>query len=191
MKERASKLDAYAQRLDELLRPASEGGQGLTLAQAQEQLRLDGCAVSTSRLSDWWAAREAARLQDRLLGQIASGARQCQEVEKELGKVGAPELDTLIKLHRVLILKLSTEVQADTELLELVNRMMKPVVAFARLKQLDAQLALDRDKFKRETCELFLKWSEDNRAKEIAASSGSNSDKIAKLGELMFGEDWQ
>jgi len=90
-----------------------------------------------------------------------------------------------------LILKLSTEGQADTELLELVNRMMKPVVAFARLKQLDAQLALDRDKFKRETCELFLKWSEDNRAKEIAASSGSNSDKIAKLGELMFGEDWQ
>lgn len=44
----------------------------------------------------------------------------------------------------------------------------------------------------RETCALFLKWSEDKRAQEIAASSGvEQADKIAALGQLMFGEDWK
>lgn len=52
-------------------------------------------------------------------------------------------------------------------------------------------LKLERQKFQRETCELFLKWAADSRAKEIAAGTASNADKIAKLGELMFGEDWQ
>jgi hypothetical protein len=53
------------------------------------------------------------------------------------------------------------------------------------------QLALDRSKFQRETCELFVKWVADKRASEIANSAASNADKIEKLGELMFGEDWK
>ena len=52
------------------------------------------------------------------------------------------------------------------------------------------QLSLDRSKFQRETCELFVKWSADQRASAIANSTASNADKIEKLGELMFGEDW-
>lgn len=44
---------------------------------------------------------------------------------------------------------------------------------------------------KRETCELFLTWSADQRAKDIANSSISNTDKIEQLGQLMFGEDWK
>lgn len=53
------------------------------------------------------------------------------------------------------------------------------------------QLALDRDKFRRETCSLFLKWAEDRRALEIASGSAPNSAKIEALGQLMFGEDWK
>jgi hypothetical protein len=52
-------------------------------------------------------------------------------------------------------------------------------------------LELNRQKFQRDTCELFLKWFEDKRAKEVLASSASNSDKIEQLGQLMFGEDWK
>jgi hypothetical protein len=51
--------------------------------------------------------------------------------------------------------------------------------------------ALDRVKFQRETCELFVKWFADKQAAKIASSSASNADKIEKLGELMFGEDWK
>ena len=52
------------------------------------------------------------------------------------------------------------------------------------------QLDLEEKKFRRETCQLFLQWAADQRAREIAAGAGSNSEKIERLGQLMFGEAW-
>ena len=52
------------------------------------------------------------------------------------------------------------------------------------------QLALERQKFQRETAELFIKWFEDKRAKDVLSGTTDNADKIEKLGELMFGEEW-
>lgn len=52
-------------------------------------------------------------------------------------------------------------------------------------------LLLEKKRFQRETAEMFLKWNEDRRAKEVATSSASNAEKIEQLGELMFGEDWK
>jgi len=138
MKSKPSKLDAYAERIDEWF-----GVKNMTLDQVQEQLRLDGVSVSCSRLSDYWSARQSRRQQDALLNQIASGARACREVEAELGKSPAPQLSTLIGLHRVLILKLSTQGNSDPEQLELVNRMMREVIKFARLEQLGEQNKLE------------------------------------------------
>lgn len=59
-----------------------------------------------------------------------------------------------------------------------------------RLAQGAEGLELERQKFRRTTCELFVKWAEDARAKEIASGSASNGEKIERLGQLMFGEDW-
>lgn len=42
-------------------------------------------------------------------------------------------------------------------------------------------LALERDKFRRQTCELFLKWYNDQNALSIASGSGSQSEKIQAL----------
>lgn len=50
---------------------------------------------------------------------------------------------------------------------------------------------LDKIKFQRETCELFVKWSADKAAQEVLRANSSNSEKIERLGELMFGEDWK
>lgn len=61
----------------------------------------------------------------------------------------------------------------------------------ARLKQLDEQLALEKAKFQRQTCELFMKWHEDRRAIAAVNGTGDNTEKIEKLGQLMFGESWQ
>jgi hypothetical protein len=58
-----------------------------------------------------------------------------------------------------------------------------------RIKQEELQLA--KQKFHRETSELFLKWSEDKQAREIATSNATNAEKIERLGQLMFGEDWK
>lgn len=57
--------------------------------------------------------------------------------------------------------------------------------------RLRESLELQKEKFQRETCALFLKWAADKKAKEIASGSATNAEKIEKLGELMFGEDWK
>ncbi|MEY4377274.1 MAG: hypothetical protein RJB26_1824 [Pseudomonadota bacterium] len=51
------------------------------------------------------------------------------------------------------------------------------------------QLALDREKFQRETCELFLQWSQDERAKAIANSPSSHAEKLDQLYLTMFGKE--
>ncbi len=53
------------------------------------------------------------------------------------------------------------------------------------------KLELERIKVQRLVIKHFLDWSEDKRAKEIASGMASNSEKIEKLGELMFGETWK
>jgi hypothetical protein len=46
--------------------------------------------------------------------------------------------------------------------------------------------SLQRDKFEIETCERFLQWSTDKKAREIAAAPISNAEKIAQLREEFF-----
>lgn len=58
------------------------------------------------------------------------------------------------------------------------------------LDQKDEQIALDKKKFQRTTAELFLKFYEDKRAKEIVESRSTNAEKLELVGQAMFGEDW-
>lgn len=60
-----------------------------------------------------------------------------------------------------------------------------------RLDQTAALLALEEKKFQRLTCEMFLKWREDERARNIADGPGTNEDKIEHLGQEMFGDLWK
>lgn len=52
------------------------------------------------------------------------------------------------------------------------------------------QLNLDRQKFQRETVELFLKWRQDKQAEVIASSNAPHAEKIESIGKQMFGELW-
>lgn len=49
----------------------------------------------------------------------------------------------------------------------------------------EQSLALEREKFRRSTCELFLRWYDDRRAAGIAEGPGTNADKIAALLDYM------
>jgi len=53
-----------------------------------------------------------------------------------------------------------------------------------RLKE--KQLLLDRQKFAAASCALFVKWSADEKAREIAGSDMSNTQKIAALRQTYF-----
>ncbi|MDB6109775.1 MAG: hypothetical protein JWR69_1525 [Pedosphaera sp.] len=142
MKQKPSKLDAFATQLEQWF-----GVDKITLEDAQARLKELGCSVSSSRLGEWWEARLTQRMQDQLLGQIASGSRQCKEVERQFGENPAPELETLVKLHRVLILKLSTQANVAPEMVELVTDLMKPVMEFAKLQEKRADRELEQTRF--------------------------------------------
>jgi len=79
---------------------------------------------------------------EQLLEQIRVGAEQCAEVERQLARHPAPELETLIKLHRVLVLKFSLEAETAPELLKLVKDLMKPVMDWAELQEKGKQREL-------------------------------------------------
>jgi hypothetical protein len=59
-----------------------------------------------------------------------------------------------------------------------------------RLDQHDQVIALSRHRYQRETMELFLKWHENKKAREILESDGDNSAKIELLGREIFGDLW-
>jgi hypothetical protein len=80
--------------------------------------------------------------------------------------------------------------QEAFELLAIRRHDEKSWTRLQRLNLLRDAHALNEKRFKRETADLFLKWAEDKRAIEIAASGASNTDKLEQLGKLMFGEEW-
>jgi hypothetical protein len=64
------------------------------------------------------------------------------------------------------------------------------VKAQGELRQREA-LGLEKNRFQRETCGLFIKWVANEEAKAVALGAGDNSAKIEQLGRMMFGEDWE
>ncbi len=181
MKEKPSKLDAHAERLDDWF-----GVQNMTLDQVREQLLQDGVSVSASRLSKWWQNRRTRLLQERQLNLIASGAQQVREVEKAFSTSKAPELETLIKLHRVLVLDLSTKGIADPKMLELVNRMMRELRQYARLEQIGEQIALEREKFQIDAAEKCLEKLAE--LKTISTDTTlSQTEKVEQIRLKLFG----
>jgi hypothetical protein len=59
------------------------------------------------------------------------------------------------------------------------------------LEQRDEMISLNKQKFQRQSAELFLKWYADKKVKEVVESRATNADKIEALGQHIFGEDWQ
>ena len=114
-KQQRSKLDSFAEQLDHWL-----GVERITLAQAVDRLRELGCSISINAVSHWWQARQRRQLQERLLGEITSGARQCREVEQQLARTAPPPLETLLQLQRLMVFQLSTQAGADPELMKLL-----------------------------------------------------------------------
>jgi hypothetical protein len=70
-----------------------------------------------------------------LLEQLAQAATLCEEVQRQLGLGQGPALETILKLHRVLVLKFSLEAEGAPEKLKLVAALMKPILDYARLEE--------------------------------------------------------
>ncbi|HVU07654.1 MAG TPA: hypothetical protein VHG89_03830 [Verrucomicrobiae bacterium] len=181
-KQRESKLDRYAAALLQM------DDEKKTIAQIQSWLKEEGCVVSAGSISNYLAGLRQRRLQDALLGQIASGARQSAAVEKQFSKNPAPELETLIKLQRVILLQLSTQANANPEFLELIGNSFKAVLESEKLKLKRAQLYLAREEFEFQTCEKILKAIRDKESNRIAELNIPNEEKIQLLRQHHFSD---
>lgn len=147
---------------------------GKTLAQACAELRADGLNTSAAALSEffsWYSLKQDFARKQTLAEEF------CRQI-----KAGDPDISEA---------KLFEHGQAVFALLALEEKDAKTWKRVQDVRHRRQIIALEREKFQRETAELFLKWSEDRRAQEIVGAGGvSQSEKIERLGQLMFGDEW-
>ncbi len=152
----------------------AEYGLGHTLQETLKWLREDGVETSQTALGNflsWYSLREQLERNEGVVNQVLEDLRQ--------GDVAMSE-EALQKAGHLFFSALAIE--------------QKDSLTWKRTQDAQTRQELARQgrlKLQRDSCELFLKWSEDRRARDIAGSSASNSDKIEQLGELMFGENWK
>ena len=143
-----SKLDPFAEKLDTWF-----GVEKITLDAAVERLAGLGCAVSPSRLSVWWAAQEQKQMQRNILGQIATGAQACKDIDKAFARNPAPEFGTIIKLVKVLILKTSAQANAKPEMIKSLVTLIGPALEYSKLQEKKAEREFSEQKYRDQVAE--------------------------------------
>jgi len=154
------------------------------LAYAREQLAADGLKVSMSTLSEfvsWYGlqqrfAKAASRanqvadlLQQRNPDMEPEHVRKLAQSIFTLEALDSGDADTFVSLEHLKLAQDSAQTKADLE---------------------RQKISISRQRLQILTCEKFLEWSADAKAREIAEGSGSRAEKIEALGRAMFAEDW-
>lgn len=145
-----------------------------TLAEVRQELAADGLVVSIDTISRWYSSwqleqdfQRTETLAEQFMQQIKLSDPQI--TEEKLFDFG----QTLFALRAV------------------ENKDARDWKRVQDVRHRRQMLDIERKRFMRETSQLFLNWFEDQRAKEIASASGlGQTEKIEKLGQLMFGDDW-
>ncbi len=180
MKSKPSKLDAFAERLDEWF-----GIEKKTLAEVQAQLKLDGCSVALSTLSDWWSARQQCREEDRIFSLIASGGRMNKELDKAYQENPAPQIEQLIAMTKTLVMSLQVKGAADPKLLNLANSMQQTVLMYL-FGETKAKLEREKLGLQERRVELLeQKAAQADQAKQVLGSTLSMEDQNARLREIL------
>jgi hypothetical protein len=120
----SSKLDPFT---DQLLQMDKDK---ITIDKMLEWLHGQKMKCSRNTLWHFLTTRRAARNRNHLLERLAAGTAQCRVVERHFAKNPAPEIETLMKLFRVVSTQLSTRGAEDTELLKLANQLTHTALGF-------------------------------------------------------------
>lgn len=159
--------------------PKSENCVG-GLAYAQEQLAADGIKISISTLGDfvsWW------RL-ERRFARAESKAEQIAQMAARLNPEMSPER---VRAIAASVFTLEAVESGDAETyVNLEHLRLKRESAEFKGKIDTEKLALAREKFEVQFCEKFLHWYGVRKARSIAESNLSNSEKIAALRAEFF-----
>jgi hypothetical protein len=198
-----AKILPWLNSLDEVKAVLEEDFEGLSVNDENlSQWRKGGYALWLRRREQLEHTRELAAVSVRLAkaggGSLAEGAAAILA-----GKV----LDVLEKLEELIGVtdgegdekaRLTLIAESIDSLTLAVTRLRKGDHTAENLRLLRDRLAqtgealeLEKQKFRRTTCELFLKWRDDDRARNIADGPGTSDEKIEKLGQAMFGDLWK
>jgi hypothetical protein len=154
----------------------------------------DGDQVNAQNLSDWrhggyadWLAKRERVEQMKTLSAYALQLAQAggSLAEGASAIAGGKILEMIEGLDEENIEKLTRSLAA---LRSAESAGMNAATNRAKLAQKDRQLALEEQKFRRTTAELFLKWYENQAARDIVSSREDAGAKMEKLVALMFGE---
>lgn len=144
---------------------------GVSQADTLKWLRADGVDTSAGALSDflsWYP------LQQQLERNESTVATLLEELKRNDPSVSQAQLE------------LAGQMFFSALAIEQRDSLTWKRVQDSKLKL--GALQLGREKFQRETCELFLKWFADKTAKEIAEANIPNSEKIAALRKTFFAD---
>lgn len=184
MKSKPSKLDQFAEKLDEWELKK------FTLDQIAGELHELGCDVSCSRLSNYLASRREQRLQEHLFTTIATGGRMQKELAAAYAKNPAPEIQQLIEVSKTLIMSLQVQGAANPEWLKLANAMQQTVLNYlsgeTRAKLEARKIELSESKYRDQVAERKRSMQETlDKAKTTGGISEETLEKIERELKLL------
>ena len=162
-----------------------------SLGKAVDWLREDGVITSRTALSEflsWYQLRRQLREDESTTDTII------EELKRELPGISDAQIDefgqktfSLLSIRRQdlegFVSVRSAKAKAEIETAKLQLRRQAE-------ERLQEALKFQKEKWMRESVELFLKWSADERSKQILEQTVSNTEKIEQLGQLHFGKLW-
>lgn len=151
--------------------PADQGG-GYTAT--RKWLADDGIKTSEAALSEFWSWYGLSQQLKRNESTVETLLKRYREINQNA------TAEELMQAGQAFFSALALE-QQDAKTWYLTQQV--------GLKK--EQLTLDRKKFQRDTCELFIKWYADEEAKKIMSSNMPTAEKTERLGQRMFGELWK
>jgi hypothetical protein len=146
------------------------------MSEEQNQLTLRPAAKRRARRLPPAAEAPAAEpppTEEQILEQLGHGAAYCHQVEQQLADFVTPELETIMKLHRMIILKLSTRAETRPELWDVLKDLMKPVMDWARLQEQSKEREFAEQKYR------------DQAEKDGAGNPAANENRKALLPETL------
>jgi hypothetical protein len=182
-------------RADSVLKTLPDGRQqeifewlntpGNTLVRCVQWLAQDGIKTNKDSLSDWYSWY-VLRLKFK---ETERDAKNFQEfVREQIPDLPAEKVTALGDSY----FNMQAIKAGDPKLfLAMQTAKHKAQMDHLKLGQRERELVLSEKRFRRETCELFMDWFQDARAREIASNTEEpKSDRVEKLGKLIFKEDW-
>jgi hypothetical protein len=144
-----------------------------------------GKPISDGNLSEWRAGGFAEWAADQ---EQVSRLGRLSELALRLGKACAGGIHNAAAAIQGGQIMEALEKFDSSAVEELLKADPKNYVTLLKALTDQGKLQLDREKFHRETAELFLKFHEDQRAVEIAESKAAKTVKMDRLVQLMFGD---